>query len=255
MDTGDEFVELDTTEDQLDAMMREGEPVEIEDDGPVEKVVAAFERGEKGLTAPPNERERAAHYEANRDDPAEWGEPTLAKPRRRLASMISVRLAPEQIDLIREAAERQGMSVSAFLRSAALDEAAQPEQEDQPVQIERRPSGMQVISARLPTPLAEQLFTEAERRGVKLSELIREAVAQFLGKHPQSNASFCTAGFYEEDEPIADILGAWDMGEKGVTARPSGTARCQHMQIGNVTAARCGMGCGDLPVYTTALTW
>src|SRR5215468_3814267 len=46
-----------------------------------------------------------------------------AKPRRRLASMISVRLSSDEAEAIRAAAEREGLSVSAFLRAAALKEA------------------------------------------------------------------------------------------------------------------------------------
>jgi len=69
------------------------------------------------------EQERAAYYEAHGgDDVEEWGEPEpdSGKPRRRLASMISVRLAPEEADAVREAARRNGVSVSAFMREAAL---------------------------------------------------------------------------------------------------------------------------------------
>jgi hypothetical protein len=71
------------------------------------------------------ESERAAYYEAHKDDPAEWGEPmpTPAKPRRRLASMISVRLAPDELAVVREGADERGLSVSGFLRMAALREA------------------------------------------------------------------------------------------------------------------------------------
>ncbi|MFE9604768.1 plasmid mobilization protein [Streptomyces hokutonensis] len=72
-----------------------------------------------------DEQERAAYYEAHKDDEGEWGEPEApAQPRRRLASMISVRLAPEESQLVRDAAERAGVSVSAFIRSAALAAAA-----------------------------------------------------------------------------------------------------------------------------------
>lgn len=78
-------------------------------------------RVQKAMTS---ERERAAYYEANKDDPDEWGEakpPT--RPRRRLASMFSVRLAPAEAAVVRQAAESSGISVSAFLRTAALTEA------------------------------------------------------------------------------------------------------------------------------------
>jgi mobilization protein NikA len=64
---------------------------------------------------------RAAHYDAHKDDEDEWGEPEpVPKARRRLASMISVRLSPKEADVVRAAAQQQGVSVSAFLRRAAL---------------------------------------------------------------------------------------------------------------------------------------
>jgi len=54
------------------------------------------------------------------------------------------------------------------------------EWEEQPTRIESRPTGTQVISARLPTDLAEELLTEAARRGLRPSELVREAVERML---------------------------------------------------------------------------
>jgi hypothetical protein len=54
------------------------------------------------------------------------------------------------------------------------------EWEEQPTNIESRPSGTQVISARLPTALAEELLAEAARRNLKLSDLVREAVERML---------------------------------------------------------------------------
>jgi len=62
------------------------------------------------------------------------------------------------------------------------------EWEDEPEQIESRPSGNQVISARLPTALAEELLSEAGRRGVRPSELVREAVETFMHHQPGSVA-------------------------------------------------------------------
>jgi predicted DNA binding CopG/RHH family protein len=71
-----------------------------------------------------SEKDRAAHYESHKDDPDEWGEAEPApKERRRLASMVSVRLAPDELELVRTAASSRGLSVSAFLRSVALAEA------------------------------------------------------------------------------------------------------------------------------------
>lgn len=54
------------------------------------------------------------------------------------------------------------------------------EWDDEPEQIENRPSGTQVISARLPTILAEQLLSEASNRGIRPSELVRQAVEAYV---------------------------------------------------------------------------
>ena len=62
------------------------------------------------------------------------------------------------------------------------------EWEEEPEQIESRPSGNQVISARLPTDLAEELLAEAARRGVRPSELVRQAVEALLHAHPSGVA-------------------------------------------------------------------
>jgi hypothetical protein len=58
------------------------------------------------------------------------------------------------------------------------------EWEEEPEQIESRPSGSQVLSARLPTILAEELLAEAARRGVRPSELIRDAIELWLRAVP-----------------------------------------------------------------------
>ena len=54
------------------------------------------------------------------------------------------------------------------------------EWEDEPEQVESRPSGTQVISARLPSALAEELLAEAQRRGSRPSEVVRAAVEMWL---------------------------------------------------------------------------
>jgi hypothetical protein len=66
----------------------------------------------------------AEYYQAHKDDPGEWGEPepTNAK-KRRLASMISARFAPDEEELVRQAAAERGESVSKFVRESALSEA------------------------------------------------------------------------------------------------------------------------------------
>ncbi len=58
------------------------------------------------------------------------------------------------------------------------------EWEEEPEQIESKPSGSQVVSARLASALAEDLLAEAARRGVRPSELVREAVEKWLRARP-----------------------------------------------------------------------
>ena len=67
-------------------------------------------------------RDLAAFYQNHKDDPEEWGdpEPAVRGPRRRLASMISVRFAPEEAEQVRVAAEQSGTSLSNFIREASL---------------------------------------------------------------------------------------------------------------------------------------
>jgi hypothetical protein len=54
------------------------------------------------------------------------------------------------------------------------------EWEDEPVVVERRASGSAVVSARMPRDLANRVFAEAARRGVKPSEVIRDAVERYF---------------------------------------------------------------------------
>lgn len=54
------------------------------------------------------------------------------------------------------------------------------EWEDEPVAVDRRPTGSAVVSVRLPRALADLLFAEAARRGVKPSEVVRAAVERHL---------------------------------------------------------------------------
>ena len=55
---------------------------------------------------------------------------------------------------------------------------------EEPEQIESRPSGMQVISARLPSALAEELLAAAAHRKVRPSQVVREAVEKWLHAGP-----------------------------------------------------------------------
>lgn len=67
-----------------------------------------------------NEREAAEMYQRRKRDAEMWGESQRAKPRRRLAAMVSVRFSPEEGQRLRAAADLAGMSLSGFVRAAAL---------------------------------------------------------------------------------------------------------------------------------------
>lgn len=65
----------------------------------------------------------ADFYQEHRDDPDEWSEPeepTERVERRRLAAMVSVRLSPEESSLLRSVAAARNLSLSGFIRQAAL---------------------------------------------------------------------------------------------------------------------------------------
>jgi hypothetical protein len=81
-----------------------------------------------------NEKELAAELQGSKDDASEWGEATsqdaLAKTgKRRLAAMVSVRLALEELEQVQQRAEELGQTVSAYLRAVAMREVTrQPSQ-------------------------------------------------------------------------------------------------------------------------------
>ncbi len=70
----------------------------------------------------------AEFYQKHKDDPDEWGEAEGVKsrkpPRDRLNAIISVRLTPDEEDVLKQAASTRGLTLSAFVRAAALHEAA-----------------------------------------------------------------------------------------------------------------------------------
>jgi len=70
-----------------------------------------------------DERARSGHQATHEDDPDEQRESETPKPRRRLGSMISVRLSVDEATEVREAANAEGVSVSTFLRQAVLAQA------------------------------------------------------------------------------------------------------------------------------------
>jgi uncharacterized protein (DUF1778 family) len=64
------------------------------------------------------EAELAEHFYAHRDDLA--GEEVDSRPPTRLDVMVSARFSRDEAQVLREAAESAGMSISAFLRQSAL---------------------------------------------------------------------------------------------------------------------------------------
>ncbi len=73
-----------------------------------------------------NDDAASAYYQANKDRDDDWDEtpsPGGRSEKRRLQSMVSVRFSPDEIDRVREAAAATGMSLSGFLRDAALARA------------------------------------------------------------------------------------------------------------------------------------
>jgi uncharacterized protein (DUF1778 family) len=68
------------------------------------------------------EAELAEYYHEHRDDPEAVGETVAYVPPR--AARVAVRLSFEEESTIREAAQRSGMTVSAFLRQAGLAAAS-----------------------------------------------------------------------------------------------------------------------------------
>lgn len=69
-----------------------------------------------------DEMTRAAKYERDKDDADEWETASQGtkEARRRLGAMISVRLSASELSQVREKAAEAGLSVSAFMRVAAL---------------------------------------------------------------------------------------------------------------------------------------
>jgi hypothetical protein len=65
----------------------------------------------------------AEYFHQHKDDSEEWGEPkplTKRSEKRRLASLVSVRLSPDEVDIVRRVATERQMTLSGFMRNAAL---------------------------------------------------------------------------------------------------------------------------------------
>lgn len=78
-----------------------------------------------------NEKELAAELHASKDDATEWGEPEATpssseRGKTRLAAMVSVRFAPDELKLVQRRAQEGGQTVSAYLRSLAVRDLRGP---------------------------------------------------------------------------------------------------------------------------------
>lgn len=69
---------------------------------------------------------------------------------------------------------------------AHSEDADEWEETAEPIEV--RPSGSQVISARLPDDVAQRFLEEAARRGLKPSQLARAAIEMLLDVEPRVEA-------------------------------------------------------------------
>jgi hypothetical protein len=87
------------------------------------------------------------------------------------------------------------------------------EWDDQPVAAAVRPSGSQVLSARIPAALADQVFEEAARRGVSMSEVVRAAIEDYftprlvhvLTAQPGERVRIFIAYTYDTANPVVTV--------------------------------------------------
>ncbi|MCO5972863.1 plasmid mobilization protein [Actinoallomurus soli] len=67
-----------------------------------------------------SDADAAEFYYEQRDNPEVWGEQVEARVSRKLDSVVSVRFNSAEIERIQQAADAAGLSLSAFIRRAAL---------------------------------------------------------------------------------------------------------------------------------------
>ncbi|WP_433190945.1 plasmid mobilization protein [Actinoallomurus sp. CA-150999] len=67
-----------------------------------------------------SDAEAADFYNEHRDDPEMWGEQVDVKISRKLDNVVSVRFNAVEIERIQQAADAAGLSLSSFIRRAAL---------------------------------------------------------------------------------------------------------------------------------------
>ncbi len=73
-----------------------------------------------------SEAELADYYYTHRDEPDALGEEVLQTQPTRLSTMVSVRFAPDEATVVRQAANEAGMTLSSYLRHCALAASNRP---------------------------------------------------------------------------------------------------------------------------------
>ncbi len=90
----------------------------------------------------------ATYYQKHKDDADEWGDPEgplVRSDRRRLGAMVSVRLTPEEADLVRQMASSKGLSMSAFIRACVLETSESTKTRPELVTLNNFVEGMPTI--------------------------------------------------------------------------------------------------------------
>ncbi len=73
------------------------------------------------------EQELVEYFERRKGDTSTWGKPVKATVSKGGSVVFSLRLAPEELEHLRQVADEQGRSVSDLIRSSALTAAVEPD--------------------------------------------------------------------------------------------------------------------------------
>jgi hypothetical protein len=157
-----------------------------------------------------------------------------------LASMASVRFAPEVIEAVRERASGEGVTVGSWIRRLVKRELDGPQARTLDLDVE---GGLAHIPAEALERLTAALMPALMRHGT-LELRIGPVSWQADGVHAVSSAPVSV------NRPHGLIEGSGRSGEpralRSSLDRPR-TFACPHMSIGNVTFAECGE-CGPMPL-------
>ena len=70
-----------------------------------------------------SEEELARYLEEHQDDETIWEQKSMPMPKRPVSTVLSLRIAPEELEELHRAAQRQHRTVSDIVRAGALKEA------------------------------------------------------------------------------------------------------------------------------------